>query len=94
MQRNYHKLLLPFSRDRIGCNTVSCFGRAFVMCLILCIYIKEDIIKEIHFPWEAGGGKVYINHQFLRDVTAQFQTASQTSDRLSFNMIVPEEPGC
>lgn len=55
------------------------------------------MIKEIHFPWEAGGGKVYINHQFLRDVTARVQPASQASDRLSFRMermIVPEKPGC
>lgn len=55
------------------------------------------MIKEVRFPWEVGGGKVHINHQFLRDVTAWVQTASQASERFSFGMermIVPEKLGC
>lgn len=52
---------------------------------------------KVCFPWEVVGGKVHINHQLFRDVTAWVQTASQASDRLSFSMermIVPEKLGC
>lgn len=33
-------------------------------------------MKDIPFPWEAESGEIYANHQFLRELSAQAQTAS------------------
>ena len=54
-------------------------------------------MNEMHFPREAESGEVYAKHQFLRELTARAQTASQENYRLSFSMeslIVPEKNSC
>lgn len=54
-------------------------------------------MKDIPFPWEAESGEIYANHQFLRELSAQAQTASWENYRFSFStgrLIVPEKQSC
>lgn len=94
-QHNYHySFLSPVTE--LGAIQFPVLVEAF-FCVLDALYLELRRHDQRNTLMGIRGGKVYINHQFLRDISEQVQTASQASDKLSFStekMTVPQMPGC